>query len=430
MKDEKHILLIAYYWPPSGGAGVQRWLKMLKYLSQDNVKCTVITVDPKLASYPILDESLVSDVPNNIRVVTTKTREPLNAYKKMTNSKESPYAGFANESNPSLLKKFARWVRANFFIPDARKGWNKFAYRKAIEIISTEEVDTVITTSPPHSTQLVGLKLKQKLNVHWIADIRDPWTDIYYSKLFPQMKWAKKKDENYENQVLTESDNVIVVSEEIKSLFARKGSFSKDKIHVIPNGFDPVDFEGIELSPVPESSLKITYTGTISEQYPMDAFTNALEEVKDQITLTFVGKVAPNVIEKLQPFSPEFKGYIPHDESLLELQNADVLLLIIPRIENNKGILTGKLFEYLGSQKPIILIGPPDGDAAEIVRQCQSGRIFDYHESSQINVFFHELIESKKKGRALTTPLSEEIQKYSRKNQAKLIKQLLYMVID
>lgn len=398
---------------------------MLKYLSKDDVKCTVITVDPNLASYPIRDVSLTSEIPDNIRVVTTKTREPLNAYKKLTNSEESPYAGFANESNPSALKKFARWIRANFFIPDARKGWNKYAYRKAVEIIQNEKVDTVITTSPPHSTQLVGLKLKRTYQIHWIADIRDPWTDIYYSKLFPQMKWAKRKDESYEKQVLLAADDVVVVSEDIKSLFAQKGNFSETKIHVIPNGYDEADFMESAPESKSDSIFQIAYTGTISEQYPTNAFTQALSGVDEEIALTFVGKVAPNVIDTFNPFNATFKGYVPHEESLIELQHADALLLIIPNIENNKGILTGKLFEYLGSQKPIILIGPPEGDAAKIVRECSSGCIFDYHEHNAIQKFLLEMIESKKKGLPLSSPNLNAIKKYSRKNQASMIKQLL-----
>ena len=426
MTEEKHVLLIAYYWPPSGGAGVQRWLKMLKYLSKDNVKCTVITVDPEQASYPIRDESLLSEVPSDVRIFTTKTREPLNAYKKLTKSEESPYAGFANESNPSPLKKFARWIRANFFIPDARKGWNKFAYRKAIEIIKSEKIDAIITTSPPHSTQLVGLKLKRKFsNIRWIADIRDPWTDIYYAKLFPQTQWAKKKDENYEKEVLKNADDVIVVSKDIKSLFAKKGDFSDEKIHVIPNGFDHADFDASSYQSQPEGPLRIAYTGTISEQYPTAAFTKAMEKMRDQIELTFAGKVAPNVMKKLELFNAEFKGYVPHEESLKELEKADSLLLIIPRIENNKGILTGKLFEYLGSRKPIILIGPPDGDAAEIVKRCESGQIFDYHENERITSFLQKMIDAKREGTPLSSPNSEEVQNYSRKNQASMVKELL-----
>jgi glycosyltransferase involved in cell wall biosynthesis len=426
LEEEKHVLLIAYYWPPSGGAGVQRWLKMLKYLSKDNVKCTVITVDHKKASYPILDESLLNEIEPNIHVITTSTREPLNAYKKVTNSKETPYAGFANESNPSALKKFARWIRANFFIPDARKGWNKFAYRKAVELINNEKIDTVITTSPPHSTQLTGLKLKRKLNIRWIADIRDPWTDIYYSDLFPQMDWAKRKDQKYERKVLENSDEVIVVSQAIKNLFLNKGKVSQSKIHVIPNGYDHVDFlDWPSADSSNKDGFKIVYTGTMSDQYPIDSFTDALSNLKEKIDLSFAGKISKNAQKKLEAHNSNFLGYIPHSESLLELKKADALLLVIPQIENNEGILTGKLFEYLGSMKPIILIGPIEGDAARIVNICRSGCAFDYSDSKGIFNYLEDLISRKSQGQELHSPNREEIRNYSRKNLASEVRKLL-----
>lgn len=426
MKEGKHILLITYYWPPSGGAGVQRWLKMLNYLSEENVKCTVLTVDPEYASYPVLDESLASDVSPNIRVVTTRTREPLNAYKKVTQSKESPYAGFANEANPSKIKKLARWVRANFFIPDARKGWNKFAYKKALELIKTEKFDALISTSPPHSTQLIGLKLKRKFSIPWIADLRDPWTDIYYSDLFPQTKWAKKKDLNYEKSVLENADNVIVVSQSIKELFLEKGTFNESTFHVIPNGFDHKDFSSVELQQTKKTeSLRIAYTGTMSEQYPINAFVSALTALKSDVELHFAGKITQSAQDKLEAFNLNAKGFVPHNESISELQQADALLLIIPQIDNNHGILTGKLFEYLGARKPIIFIGPPEGDAAKIVNECECGRVFDYNESDKILEYLQELIAFKSKNQDFHTPNNEEIIKYSRKSLALEVKNLL-----
>lgn len=427
MKEKKNILLITYYWPPSGGAGVQRWLKMLNYLSEENVRCTVLTVDPKYASYPVLDESLINNVSSNIRVVTTRTREPLNAYKKITKSNASPYAGFANEANPSKIKKLARWVRANFFIPDARKGWNKFAYKKAVELIESEKFDAIITSSPPHSTQLVGLKLKRKFSIPWISDLRDPWTDIYYSDLFPQTKWAKKKDLNYEKSVLKNADNVIVVSQSIKELFLKKGKLEESKFHVIPNGFDHKDFSSPESKTEQKTGhLRIAYTGTMSDQYPIDSFVEALVALKSDVELHFAGKISQNAQDKLEGFNLNAKGFIPHNESISELEQADALLLIIPQIENNEGILTGKLFEYLGSQKPIIFIGPPKGDAAKIVNECQCGRIFDYRESKQITEYLEELASLKLKDQVLNFPKKENILNYSRKNLATSVKKLLF----
>ena len=191
----KKVLVITYYWPPSGGAGVQRWVKFIKYFKDQNINPFIISVDPDFASYPLIDNSLKNDIPDNTNVYLTKTNEPYSLYKKINNN-QTPYAGFANEGRPNFFQKIARFIRGNFFIPDSRKGWNNFAYKKAVEILEKENIDTVITTSPPHSTQLIGLKLKETQNIKWIADLRDPWTDIYYYKSMLHTKWAKQNGFN------------------------------------------------------------------------------------------------------------------------------------------------------------------------------------------------------------------------------------------
>ncbi len=425
MKDEKHILLITYYWPPSGGAGVQRWLKMLNYLTEENVKCTVITVDPNKASYPIRDETLTAEISSDIRVFITSTREPLNAYKKLTGSKESPYAGFANEAKPSKVKQFSRWIRANFFIPDARKGWNKFAFEKASELLKSEHFDAVITTSPPHSTQLIGLKLKRNFSIHWIADLRDPWTDIYYADLFPQTNWAKRKDLRLEKTVLENADEIITVSASIKELFLQKGTVDEAHIHVIPNGYDEKDFIGSHEASKDSSQLKIAYTGTLSDQYPIEGFLSALKSIQITTDLRFAGKISQEVADQMTEFNPQFIGYVSHSKSISELLIADALLLIIPEIENNEGILTGKLFEYLGSKKPIILIGPPSGDAAKILIACGTGRVFDYSDSEQLAAYLQEIHDCKMQNRNIHTPNEREIGTYSRRNLALCVLDLI-----
>ena len=239
----KKVLIITYYWPPSGGAGVQRWVKFAKYLPDFGIEPIILTVDPAFASYPIRDESLKDDISESLTVYHTKSKEPFGLYKKLTNKKEIPHAGFANESVPSFMQKISRAIRGNFFIPDARKGWNAYALEKALELIKTHGIETVVTSSPPHSTQLIGLKIKQKTGIHWVADLRDPWTDIYYYKQLYYSKWAKAIDKKYELQVIHAADNIVVVSEDLKRIFTEKlTSSTKDNVKVIPNGFDEDDF--------------------------------------------------------------------------------------------------------------------------------------------------------------------------------------------
>ena len=239
----KKVLIITYYWPPSGGAGVQRILKSVKYLPEFGILPYVVTVKTDQASYPSIDESLGMDVPQQAKVYRTDTFEPFGIYSKLLGKKSIP-TGFSNESNPGFIQKFSRFIRGNFFIPDARRGWVKYAYREASRIIESEKIDTVLITSPPHSAQLTGLMLRKKYKFKWIADFRDPWTDIYYYDEFSHLPFARKKDLNFENAVLNSADRIITVSKDVKRLLAAKSKLtSDDKIIIIPNGYDEEDFK-------------------------------------------------------------------------------------------------------------------------------------------------------------------------------------------
>ena len=378
----KKVLVITYYWPPSGGAGVQRWVKFIKYFKDQNINPFIISVDPDFASYPLIDNSLKNDIPDNTNVYLTRTNEPYSLYKKINNN-QTPYAGFANEGRPNFFQKIARFIRGNFFIPDSRKGWNNFAYKKAVEILEKENIDTVITTSPPHSTQLIGLKLKETQNIKWIADLRDPWTDIYYYKSMLHTKWAKQKDLNYEKRVIEKSDKVVVVSDSIKQLLLNKSNLVKEsKIHIIPNGFDDDDF--LVSSKNNNSKFLLSYVGTITKDYPLDSIKKSISNLN--INLEFTGK-ADEPTKLLLNEVASFNNHVKHKESINLLLASDMLLLVIPKISNNKGILTGKLFEYLGARKPILCIGPTDGDAAKIIEECKAGKTFDYSDENGIYDF-------------------------------------------
>ena len=410
----KKVLVITYYWPPSGGAGVQRWVKFIKYFKNQNIDPYIISVDPDFASYPVIDKSLINDIPENTNVYLTKTNEPYSIYKKINNN-QTPYAGFANEGRPNFLQKIARFVRGNFFIPDSRKGWNDFAYKKAIKVLEKENIDTVITTSPPHSTQLVGLKLKETLNIKWIADLRDPWTDIYYYKSMLHTKWAKRKDLNYEKGVIEKSDKIVVVSDSIKQLLIKKSNLIQEsKIHVIPNGFDEEDF--LVSSTNKNNKFLLSYVGTITKDYPLDSIKKSITNLN--IKLEFTGK-ADHPTKHLLNEIAGFNNHVKHKESINLLLASDMLLLVIPKIANNKGILTGKLFEYLGARKPILCIGPIDGDAAKIIQECKAGKTFDYSDENGI----YEFIE--------TCMLNEFIFEnknylnYSRRNLTKTLSKIL-----
>jgi glycosyltransferase involved in cell wall biosynthesis len=239
----KKVLIITYYWPPSGGAGVQRWLKFVKYLPEFDFRPWVVTVDPVYAWYPQTDLSLEKDISPEVKVFKTRSFEFLKIISRIFGSRRVAYGGFTNVNKKNPLQIFLRFIRGNFFIPDARVGWSGHAFRKARKLIIDNGIDTVITTGPPHSTHLTGLKLKKELNIRWIADFRDPWTDIFYYSDMLHTPVARKLDLRKEKKVLKSADRIIAVNNTVGKLLARKID-GKDtgKITVITNGYDEDDF--------------------------------------------------------------------------------------------------------------------------------------------------------------------------------------------
>ncbi len=378
----KKVLIITYYWPPSGGSGVQRWLKFVKYLREFGIEPIVLTIDPHFATFPNYDYSFLKEIPEGIEIHTTQASSPFELYKKVR-KKDAPQAGFSGEKTSRLLDKVMRFIRGNFFIPDARIGWNKFAIEKAKEIILQNKIDSIITSSPPHSTQLIGLELKRMFNLNWLADLRDPWTEIYYNKELFRTSLAKKKDYKLEQLCLKNADKIVVVSEDIKRHFGANRKEILDKINVIPNGFDEADFlevksklEGENLISKNITNKVISYVGNLGEQYPVEGFLDAFSEIvknDSEWKLQFIGNCHDGVkrmVELLKiSANVEFIPYVNHSEAIDFMLKASILLLIIPEIVNNKGILTGKLFEYLATGNTIINIGPKDGDAAAILKE-------------------------------------------------------------
>jgi glycosyltransferase involved in cell wall biosynthesis len=418
----KKVLIITYYWPPSGGSGVQRWLKFVKYFRDFGIEPIVLTVTPEFAALPNLDESLEQEIPAGIEVHKTRAKSPFGFYKKIKKG-AVPNSGFAGEGKANLFDNLFRFIRGNFFIPDARIGWNKFALEKARELIQLHAIDTVITSSPPHSTQLIGLQLKKEFNIKWLADLRDPWTEIYYNKLLFRTNWAKKIDYRYEQACLQNVDTLIVVSEDIKRRFGEARETILEKIHVIPNGFDKEDFSHERTKN--DAGIKyISYVGNLGLQYPIESFLKTFSElvkVDPQWRIRFVGNVSDVVNTEIQKLNlekwVEFIPYVEHKKAVEYMINSDLLLLIIPNTENNKGILTGKLFEYIATGNPIIYIGPEDGDALEILNKTEGISYLNFNSEENIIPFCSSVLKKSEKSKQINHV-------YSRRNLAETFAKL------
>ena len=429
----KNILYITYYWPPSGGAGVQRSLKFIKYLGEFGIKPHVLTVDAEKASYPINDETLVKEIPFGIKVVSTDSFEPLRIFSAISSKNKIPHGGFSGTRKETIIQKLLKFIRGNFFIPDARRGWVKFAVKKAVEIMKQEKINLVMISSPPHSSQLIGLKLRKIIpHCKWIADLRDPWTDIYYYKDLMHTLPSKMLDMNYEQKVLENCDAAIVVSEDIKRLFATKSEkVDQNKISVIPNGFDETDFEfGI----FPESSqFTLTYVGTISDNYDPEilfiAFRKVMADLPEiKMSLRFVGSISEKINQLILKYKLEEKveliSHVSHKSAIRYMQVASMLLLVIPVVDNDKGILTGKLFEYIGSGRPIIAIGPTDGDAALILDESKCGKMFNRDEMDSMQEYLLESVKLWKSNPSFNYTPSEGSE-FSRRNLTSQLARLI-----
>jgi len=392
---------------------VQRWLYFCKFLERFGIKPFVITVDEKKASYKFIDKSFAEKV-KHVEVYRTNTVEPLKIYSRLLSgdsSAEIPQ-GFAGESSPNIFQKISRFVRGNFFLPDARVGWNRFALKKAEEIIRREKIKLVITTGPPQSTHLIGLKLKKKMNVKWIADFRDPWTEIYYNSMLYKTSWAKKYEEKREKQVLNAADGVIAIGPGLRNLLQRKvGGSQPEKFHFVYNGYDQDAFEGLQRTP-DKDHFTICHIGILSDNQPVTAFLNALQKfllkhdnkISSSIRLKFVGKVSPGIMQEINMLVPgieaEIISYLPHKEALIHMQNADLLLNSFAISAESDILVSGKLMEYIATGNPILALGNTNGDAASLLQTMAYAKIFERKDVNGISDFIENIYGHWKNGKS------------------------------
>lgn len=394
----KSVLVITYYWPPSGGAGVQRFLKFVKYLPGFGINPFVLTVENP--TYPIVDESLKEEVPENVDVFKSRTFEPFSLYSKLTGrSVEDSTKPTIELSSGSWKTRLSAWIRANVFIPDARAGWQLTTRKKAASLVNKYGIDTIITTGPPHSVHFTGSYVQKKHGTRWIADFRDPWTGVYYNRLMPRGALAESIDKRMEQMVLKRADEVVVISDSMAEL---QRSIYNRSYHVIPNGFDPDDFSPVEKQRQDANQKKvIRFIGSVREGALPNSFLEAVHKIGDRsaLEIEFIGNSHPALRELIDTLGlgdmVQIKSYVPHNEAIRAMQTADLLLLSISKTPKSELILTGKLFEYLGSGTPILFLGSSTGDAAKIIRDTGQGACFDHGRADDILQFLKRFLEGK-----------------------------------
>ncbi|MFY0631504.1 MAG: glycosyltransferase family 4 protein [Flavobacteriaceae bacterium] len=424
MKNSRiKVLILTYYWPPAGGSGVQRWLKFVKYLRDFDIEPIVYTVENP--NYAISDESLKNEVPEGIEILRQSIFEPNSILSIFGNKNKKESAGFLNP-NPSFLGKIMQYIRANYFIPDARKYWIKPSVRFLSNYIDNNEIDAVITTGPPHSLHLIGLQLKKEKGIKWISDFRDPWTEIDYFHQLPLTKRAKKKHHQLEREVLKNSDSVIVVSNTMRERFLK----DTEKVITITNGFDTEESQN---STVLDSVFSITHVGMMNADRNPSVLWNVLKEIceeninfKKELKIRLIGKVAKEVTNDLNVFDRdvlEVIDYVSHGDVKKHQLSTQILLLSINNVPSAKGIITGKIFEYLQAKRPILAIGPEDGDAAEIIKNTNSGCIFGFENKKELKQHVLKLYKEYKEAELIVS--STNIEQYHRKELTRKLSDLV-----
>ena len=414
------VLIITYYWPPAGGSGVQRWLKFVKYLQEFGIEPVVYTVEN--ANYLKQDASLLNEVPKGIEILKQPIWEPtaLLFWKK---SKQQT-KGISNVSKGGFLS----FIRGNFFIPDPKVFWVKPSVSYLQKYLDNHTIDVIISTGPPHSTHLIAEKLHQKNTVKWLADFRDPWSDLYYNKDFNQLAFAKNKNKRLEERILRNSDCILTVSNSLKEELEKTAK----KVEVITNGFD--DEFSASNNVILDTKFSISYIGLLPKQSNPKLLFKVLkglckesEIFKKDLKLNFIGDISEEVkveilANKLDE-NTDFVGYVSHQEAIAYQNKSQVLLLLIPNVKNNKGILTGKLFEYLKAKRPILAIGPEKGDLATILQETNSGVIVNFDAEEKLKLEIVALYQKYKEDK-LTVNFNN-IEKYHRKELTKKLASIL-----
>jgi len=415
----KKVLIITYYWPPAGGPGVQRWLKFVKYLREFAIEPVVYI--PENPNYPILDEAIVQEIPKGIKIYKHPIIEPYTLARFLSRKKTKQISsGLIQAENQSLLEKVMLWIRGNLFIPDARKYWIAPSVTFLSTVLKQENITSIITTGPPHSVHLIGYHLKEKFNLKWIADFRDPWTSIGYHKKLRLTKASQKKHKTLEQLVLNGADKILVTSASTKREFE---SITNTPISVITNGYDGTYTETKLTSKFTMAHIGSLLTGR-NPQILWKVLSELVQEnhdFKEALELQFVGVVSADVLAAiygyhLAPFVTVM-GYVSHDKALQVQRASQVLLLIEINASETKGILPGKMFEYMAAKRPILAIGPKKWDAAAIIAETAAGETFNYTQESDLKALILKWFIAYQKNELSVS--SSHIHQYSRRELTK-----------
>ncbi len=423
----KRVLIISYYWPPTGGSGVQRWVKFAKYLPEEDWQPVIYT--PENPEQLAVDASLEAEVPSEAEVIRTRITEPYALYKKVLrrsgHSKEAVEVNPVNAQNKSSLQKAAMWVRGNFFRPDPRCLWIRPSVRYLKKYLEKHPVDLIVTTGPPQSMHMIGLRLAKETGLPWVADFRDPWTKIFYFKHLSMTPATERWHKKMEKAVLDEASAVVAVSPLVQQEFQ---AMTDTPVELITNGFDECDFpseKDTEAYGGPDKDFTITHTGlfaadgnptvlwdVLREKYQAD------DDFRKRLRIKLIGKNDEQILKALKDRGLQEAltdmGYQPHSVAVEQQRKASILILPLRKEPEYKAVLPGKLFEYMASERPVLGIGQPDGAMAMILGEAKTGTVLDWDDKKGISEYIEKCWKMHLEGR-LTT-VGADISRFTRRS--------------
>lgn len=433
------VLVVSYAWPPAGGPGVQRVLKFVKYLPQFGFRPVVLTV--KEGAFPALDPTLEGDVPPETRVVRTFSAEPTALYKRFVGMKPQeaiPVAVLA-EPTTSPKKKIANFIRLNAFVPDAKIGWFPWAVAEGSRLVKAERPDLVFSTAPPPTVHLVAGALARLHRLPWVADFRDPWTDIHYYEGHERLWPARALDHRLERAVFRAADRLTFVSRLDSEHYASVYGHGEKQI-VIPNGYDEADFQSIPEAEPDRRRFVLMHLGSVGIERNPTALYAAINDLRrrglvseDTFRLMFVGKLERTILESIRAsgIEPlvELVSYMPHHEAVAMGQRAHALLLLITQSAKSDRILPGKTFEYLRHGRPVLALGSTHGEVARVLAETQGGVVLDYGDQAGITQTLERWLSAFQGGARPTGPSPDRLARYTRKSLTEEVSRVFSAVI-
>ena len=428
----KRVLIITYYWPPSGGSGVQRWGKFSKYLPSQGWQPVIYT--PENPDMPSIDQSLYSDIPEEAEIIKRPITEIYSIYRRISGNKGGGEVNPINSQKKTLKQKLMLAIRGNLFIPDPRISWLRPSVRFLKKYLREHPVDVIVSTGPPHSMHLIAREVSKATGIPWVADFRDPWTRMFYFKHLALSDWARKKHEKLEKMVLDDASAVVAVSPLVQEEFK---TMTGNRIELVTNGYDPEDFGQIV---EPDGYFNIVHTGLFASDGNPETLWKVLSDLcredarfADQLRIRLVGKNDTMILDSIHAAGLERNlvdlGYRDHTVAVREQMGSTMLILPLRKEPEYRATLPGKLFEYLGSQRPVLGIGQTDGAMARILADTGAGETFEWDDEAGIRTYVLKRWEKFLSGDDDSVP-DNNIEQYSRKATARKMAALLESLID